>query len=198
MGGAAQLIGGSSYAVPGLGQAVAMYSWIRLCYDAGAKYGPSTWGKPKSYKSVLTESYLRKRGVKMKNYYYLLWVDAIVNTKRNNPGRKDWKFSLFTFIALANAMNLFVILLWLKFFNILSFNTEINIFPSAILNNALGFTVYFGSPFMLLNYFFIFHRDRYKKLIKNYSHKNGEFAISYIAFSMLLGFMSIILYGVLT
>lgn len=133
----------------------------------------------------------------MKNYYYLFWVDAIVSTKKNSPERNDWKYSLFTFSTLANAMNLFVVLLWLKFFNILSINTEISILPSAILNSALGFTIYFASPFILLNYFLIFYRDRYKKLIQIYPHSHGEFAIKYVAYSMILGFVSIMLYGFL-
>ncbi|MFZ5940102.1 MAG: hypothetical protein ACOYXB_05970 [Bacteroidota bacterium] len=34
-------IGG--YAVPGVGEAVAAYSWFRLWFDLGAKYGPSKW-----------------------------------------------------------------------------------------------------------------------------------------------------------
>jgi hypothetical protein len=41
--GAAELIGGVSYAVPGLAEAVAAYAWFRLWYDLGAQYGPSKW-----------------------------------------------------------------------------------------------------------------------------------------------------------
>jgi len=41
--GAAELIGGASYAVPGVGEAVAAYSWFRLWFDLGAQYGPSKW-----------------------------------------------------------------------------------------------------------------------------------------------------------
>lgn len=41
--GAAELFGGASYAVPGVGEAVAAYSWFRLWFDLGYQYGPSTW-----------------------------------------------------------------------------------------------------------------------------------------------------------
>jgi RHS repeat-associated protein len=41
--GAAELIGGASYAVPGVGEAVAAYAWFRLWFDLGAQYGPSKW-----------------------------------------------------------------------------------------------------------------------------------------------------------
>lgn len=133
----------------------------------------------------------------MKNYFYLYWVDAIVSIKTKNPKRKDWKFSIFAYSTMCNALNLWVILLWLKFFNILSFKVEINLFPGTILNSAGGFIVYFATPFILLNYFLIFYRDKYKKLIEIYPHRNGKFAMKYVFFSVLLGFISMILYGVL-
>ena len=133
----------------------------------------------------------------MKNYYYLYWVDAIVGIKTNNPKRKDWKFSLFTYTTICNALNLWVILLWLKYFNVLSFEIQINLLPGTILNSAGGFIVYFATPFILLNYFLIFYRDRYKKLIEKYPSRNGKFAIRYVFVSVLLGFVSMILYGVL-
>ena len=133
----------------------------------------------------------------MKNYFYLYWVDAITSIKLKNPKRKDWKFSLFTYTTICNALNLWVILLWLKFFNILSFKVEINLLPGTILSSAGGFIVYFAAPFILLNYFLIFYRDRYKRLIEIYPHRNGRLAMGYILFSVILGFMSMIIYGVL-
>jgi hypothetical protein len=133
----------------------------------------------------------------MKNYYYLYWVDAISSIKANNHKRRDWKFSLFTYTIICNALNLWVVLLWLKYFNVLSFKVQINLFPGTILNSAIGFIIYFATPFILLNYFLIFYRDRYKKLIEIYPHRNGKFAMRYIFISVLLGFISMILYGVL-
>ncbi len=133
----------------------------------------------------------------MKKYFYLYWVDAIVSIQTKKPKRRDWKFALFTYTTLCNALNLWVILLWLKFFNILSFKVEINLLSGTTLNSAIGFFVYFATPFFLLNYFLIFYRDRYKKLIVIYPHKNGKFAMGYIFFSVILGFVSMILYEIL-
>lgn len=133
----------------------------------------------------------------MKNVYYLIWVDAIVNFRKHNPARTDWKISLFITQTTCNALNLWAILLWLKFFEIYSFIIKIDIFPGTILNSALGFIVQFASPFILLNYFLIFHNDRYEKLIERYPHKNGKLAMGYTMASALVGFISMILYEVL-
>jgi len=101
----------------------------------------------------------------MRNLYYLYWVDAIVGYRKNIPNSIDWKFTVFTISTVCNALNLFVILLWLKFFNIFSFKFEINIFPGTMLNSATKFIILFASPFIILNYFLVFYKDRYKKLI---------------------------------
>lgn len=133
----------------------------------------------------------------MRNVYYLIWVDAIINFRKHNPSRIDWKISLFIIQTTCNALNLWVILLWLKFFEIYSFTFETGIIPGTILNSAAGFIVQFASPFILLNYFLVFHNDRYKKLILRYQHKNGKLAMIYTIFSALVGFISMILYGAL-
>lgn len=133
----------------------------------------------------------------MKNCYYLYWVDAIVSIKTKNPTRKDWKFSLFTYTTICNALNLWVIFLWLKFFDIISLKVEINLFPGTILNNASGFIVYFATPFIFLNYFLIFYQSRYEKIIEKYQHRNGKYAMGYVLVSVLLGIISMILYEIL-
>ena len=134
----------------------------------------------------------------MKNIYYLYWVDAIVGYRKNNPNSFDWKFSIFTISTVCNALNLFVVLLWLKFFNIFSFKFEINIFPGTMLNSATKFIIQFALPFIILNYFLVFYKDRYKKLIEKYPNRNGKFAMMYIIYSALIGFISVILYGILS
>ncbi|MGV8095646.1 MAG: hypothetical protein AB2L24_27670 [Mangrovibacterium sp.] len=133
----------------------------------------------------------------MKNIFYLIWVDAIVGFRNHNPTRTDWKIALFIIQTTCNALNLWTILLWLKYFEIFSFIIKIDIFPGTILNSAAGFIVQFASPFILLNYFLIFYNDRYEKLIEKYPHKKGKLAMIYTICSALIGFVSMILYGTL-
>lgn len=134
----------------------------------------------------------------MKNIYYLIWVDIITSAKRFHPNRSDWKFALFVLITMCNALNLFVIQLWIKFFGIFSFSMGINIFPGNILNSAVNFIIHFAPPFILLNYFLIFHKDRYKKIVEKYPQKKGRLALIYTLSSIWLGVFSVILYGALT
>jgi len=133
----------------------------------------------------------------MKNIYYLIWVDGIVNSKDYKRKDPAWKFTLFIIITTCNALNLWAILLWLKLFEIFSFLIKIDMFPGTLLNGAAGFIVQFASPFILLNYFLIFYNDRYEKLIKKYSHKNGKLAMIYTMCSVSFGVISAILCGVL-
>ncbi len=134
----------------------------------------------------------------MINYYYLYWVDAIISIKTKNPNRKDWKYTLFIYTTLCNALNGWVLMLWLKFFDIYSFRIEIDILSGSILSNAIGFIIYFALPFIILNYSLIFYKDRYRKLLDRYTHRNGKFAMGYIFYSVLLGFISAVIYGVIS
>ncbi|MGV8095647.1 MAG: hypothetical protein AB2L24_27675 [Mangrovibacterium sp.] len=52
----------AGYAIPGIGEGVALYSWTRLWLDLGAKYGPSTWFAPKQPEPVILE-YMRRNGL---------------------------------------------------------------------------------------------------------------------------------------
>jgi len=136
-------------------------------------------------------------GTNMKNYYYLYWVDAIISIKTKNPNRRDWKFSIFTYSTVCNALNLFTIDALLNLFGIKTFLINIDIFPLPLLNSFASFVIQYASPFILLNYFSIFHNERYKNLIEKYPHRDGKFAIGYILVSVLLGLVSMILYGAL-
>lgn len=128
----------------------------------------------------------------------MIWIDSILSFKRHHPAKSNWKFTLFFYNTWINALNLWIILLWLKYFKILvlpSFN--INIFPGELLNNFIAFTIQFAAPFAILNYFLIFHKERYKSLVEKYKNYNGKYALIYSIVIALLAFISAILYGLL-
>jgi hypothetical protein len=132
-----------------------------------------------------------------KNIYYAIWVDAIVNYQKNNPEMSNWKFNLFIIQTTCNALNLFTIdiLISLLFYKIPLI--KIDIFPGTIFNSLTEFIVQYASPFIILNYFLIFYKDRYKKLIEKYPNKNGTLAMTYDICSAIIGFISLMLYGLL-
>jgi len=134
----------------------------------------------------------------MKNIYYQLWSDAILSFRKHNPNRNDWKLTLLTFISWINALNLWIIMLWLKFFKILVLpHIHIAIFPGKLLNDFLSFAIIFALPFFILNYFLIFYNKRYERIISKYSNLKTRFALIYSISIALLAFLSALLYGAL-
>lgn len=133
----------------------------------------------------------------MKNVFYLIWVDSIVGFRKHNPDRTDWKITTFVVNTTCNALNLATIDFALNLLGIKTFVVKVDIFPLPMLNSFAGFIVQFAWPFILLNYFLIFHNERYKKLIEKYPNRNGKFAGMYVIISALVGFISMVLYGIL-
>jgi hypothetical protein len=133
----------------------------------------------------------------MKNLYYLIWADAIKSKKKQSPNDKDWQFSLFLLITMLNALNFWVIQVWLKYFGIFNYSFNIDIFPGRMLNGFTVFLIQFASPFIIINYFLIFYKEKYKKLLVKYPDYKGKIVIIYGVFSALLAFASALLYNFL-
>lgn len=130
----------------------------------------------------------------MKNFYYILWVDAIVNSKPYKNKEPGWKGTSFFLITVTNALNFFVLLLWLDYLDV-NARKFLFIFESnSILLSALGGFVNFGLPFAIVNYYAIFYRNRYLRLVGKYSSPyKGKFALVYILGSILLVVITIAL-----
>lgn len=135
----------------------------------------------------------------MRNYYYIYWADAIQRIRKFHPQKKNWKTSIYVFNSWIHALNLFIVFLWLKYFHLLTVKLpEINIFPGDMIDGALSFALVFATPFFILNYFLLFHKDRYKKIVDKYHVENGNYAGPY-SFTIILGaFISAIAYSILT
>ena len=129
----------------------------------------------------------------------MIWADAILSFRKHNPTESDWQFKLFIFITWMQALNVWIIFLWLKYFSILQIPLiNINVFPGEILDEFVAFAFEFALPFGLLNYFLIFYKNRHKKITEKYSNLKHKYALTY-SFVMILGaFVSAILYSILT
>ena len=121
----------------------------------------------------------------MKNIYYSIWVDAIVNIERNPKHKKDWKFFSMLYMTLLNALNLGVVLMLLSYFlNVKVILVRISMFSGELLNSFISFIIQFALPFIVLNYVLIFFRNRYKGLIKKYTDKKGKLFAIYLLSSI--------------
>ena len=134
----------------------------------------------------------------MNNIFYMIWVDAILSFRKHHPYNENWKSRLFIYITWIQAMNLWIVFLWLKFFNILNIPLlSINVFPGELLDDFFAFSIEFALPFGVLNYFLVFHNNRYEKVIQKYGHIKTRYAPIYSFTVAILAFVSAILYGVL-
>jgi hypothetical protein len=128
----------------------------------------------------------------MKNIYYLIWVDAIVNIEKNTNHKKDWKFFSMLYMTLLNSLNLgFVLILLAYIFKVRVIWVKSTIFEWEMLNSFFSFVIQFALPLILLNYFLIFYRDRYKRLIQIYPDKNGKLFAAYLLCSIFVFIMCV-------
>ena len=134
----------------------------------------------------------------MANVYYLIWTDAIISFKKYNPKRKDWKFTLWFFISWMNALNFWIVLIWLKYFKMYVIPIiNIDIFPGTLLNDFCSFSIEFAFPFGIVNYFLIFHKNRYEKIIIRHRNDKIRYAPIYTFVMAILAFASFIIYLIL-
>jgi hypothetical protein len=135
----------------------------------------------------------------MKNIYYLYWVDSIYRIKTYHPNKKDWKVGLFIINTWINALNLWIIYIWLKFFDIIQIPLiSIDLFVGDMLDKFISFTIVFALPFGIINYILVFYNDRYKTIMNKYSKPKKKIAFLYTTIIALFAFITAIVYGTLT
>lgn len=136
--------------------------------------------------------------MKLRNIYYIFWVDIILRYLKRNPERTDLKSRVLLVYSTIQAINLITILWWLKYFNVIKLTMlELYIFPIESLNNATSFFIQFVFPFFVLNYFLIFHNNRYKVLIEKYPVYRKKYVIIYSVSVLWISFSSAIIIGIL-
>lgn len=131
----------------------------------------------------------------MKNYYYLFWADAILSFKKYNPKRKDWIPTLLFMNSFLFSINLWIISIWLKYFNIYKITLiDFHVSPISTFNYFFSYFVIFIFPFLTINYFLIFFNSRYKKITEKYHQNETPYALNY---SFSVGFAALVtLFGI--
>ena len=135
----------------------------------------------------------------MNNIYYMIWSDAILSIRKYNPKMKAWKLNIFLHITLIHSLNLWIVLLWLKFFKIFTMPLlSIDVFPGELLDDFFAFAIEFALPFVILNYYLVFYNNRYEKITQKYKDIKFRYSPIYSFTIAILAFISAILYGALT
>lgn len=112
--------------------------------------------------------------------YYLIWTDFLVSRAKNRPDMQNWKFQGFIIMTWLNSLNLWTLFSFPKLFGINTFLLRFSYMSGTRLNSAAAFFIQFTLICCVINYFFIFYGDRYKKIIKEYPYSGGRLARNYI------------------
>jgi hypothetical protein len=123
--------------------------------------------------------------------YYILFSDAINKILTVEKSKDMWKFYVMISISFAMGFNLFMLSFILHDLNILKIETiEVRLNATGIyqLDSFLSYAVVYLFPFLMINYFLVFYKDKYKEIIIKYRNYNGKlftwyFVISLMAFS---------------
>lgn len=108
--------------------------------------------------------------------YYKIWVDCIRKARSQPQNKSNWKLFTMIFMSMAMAINLwfitFVLMVHFKY-SIPFFPLKIGVFQGTRIGSFVNFFVSYLLPFLILNYFLIFYKRKYKKLIKVYPYRKG-------------------------
>jgi hypothetical protein len=134
----------------------------------------------------------------MKNIYYIIWSDAIRSMKKNHPNDKFWKFKIFTLITWANTANLWIVIVWLKYF----YNLKISIFEitfigSESIDGLISFIISFSGPFIILNYFLVFHKRKYISILEKFPTTKYRWSGIYTIVVMIIALITVFFIGAL-
>ncbi|KAF5031654.1 hypothetical protein DSECCO2_625500 [anaerobic digester metagenome] len=128
----------------------------------------------------------------MKNLYLTLWVDAIVNAKSYKMKTPGWKSRTLWLLTTSNVLNVMLVLLWLDFFQLYKHNFFFNFHADSFAVGLLEIFLNIFAPIGIINYFLIFYKERYKRLIATHRHYNGKFALYYTLISIFLIVITVI------
>lgn len=127
------------------------------------------------------------------NIYYRIWADAIGFERSKHGHIRNWKPYVILGITFCQGLNFATLLLLLGIWIKSSFFFTIDLFPGRMLDGAVSGILTLFVPFLIINYFLIFNKQKYKSIIKQYPFKNGKLYAIYFVISILLFFTPVLI-----
>jgi len=123
----------------------------------------------------------------MLGFYYRIWVDCIKRVKMQPENKGDWQTITMFFMTMSMSANFVLLMTFLEksVFKYYFYKVDFSFLPKR-LNNLLAYLFLFILPCLMINYFLIFRKKRYKKLIQKYPYYNGKLFITYFTISLFL------------
>ena len=142
--------------------------------------------------------------MKKQNFYFRIWANTIKYFLQNNQKLKsrNWKLYLLllTSAIYSSGIAAFELLLRIIFRNneiMLFLDIDISIFPLQSLNTAVATFIVIGLPIILINYFLIFYKDHYKKLIEDCENMDRKHILLFYLYVIWSFFIVAIIHGIL-
>lgn len=120
--------------------------------------------------------------------YYQMWSDGIYSLqkkKEKNPTMLPWQVGSLTAVSFSQCLNVITLFFWLTSAGLkMSIFIYVNVSSIGFINKFLSFLILL-LPFYIINYFMIFHKNKYKRIIEKYPPKNdkGRLMILYFVLS---------------
>lgn len=123
----------------------------------------------------------------MNRLYYGLWVDCIKRIKAQPLNKNSWRWKCMVSMSVPMIFNFVFIMSILQRHIIGYYFYKIEFkFLTTYWSNIVSFFLIFILPVIVLNYFLIFRKERYKKILEKYPYRNGVFFITYLIVSLFL------------
>jgi len=129
------------------------------------------------------------------NFYYRVWSELFYIIKIKN-GYENWKSIAMTLMTVPMSLNLLIIsIVFQKYIlGINIYQIDIDFLPSKI-NAIVNFFSLYIFPNLTINYFLIFYRDRFRKVLTKSKYRDPRklIFIPYLFFSLIIPLLLVIL-----
>jgi len=120
----------------------------------------------------------------MKGLYFKIWADLIMGIQKNPEHKNDWRYYSMFLMTTLITLNLLTLVMLLGIFKVKVFFITTEVLPGTILDSFVSGLIQFVLPSFILNYFLVFHREKYKKLVVKYKDRKGKIFLPYLFISV--------------
>jgi hypothetical protein len=123
----------------------------------------------------------------MLGLYYRIWVDCITKARSRPENSDSWIVGTMIFMSVSMTLNLLLGMTAFEkyYLGFYFYDIKLKFLPKD-LSSVVSFAILYALPCVLMNYFLIFYKDRYKELLIKYPSSNGKLFLPYFLVSMLL------------
>ena len=127
--------------------------------------------------------------------YYEIWADGLIRLKSRPENKEFWKVYGMVFMTLSMSINFLVIITLIEK-HVIGFDfydIDTSVISNDKLSSLVSFLLQYALPCFLINYFLIFYKDRYLKIMKESKNGSGKLFLTYFISSLALPFVLLLI-----